>query len=372
VNKDSAPLVDLLRDLSCACGLPGDEGEVRGVLRRALEPYVDEIRTDSIGNLICWKNGRWGGRGPGGSEGSADDRGGPGGGPVRVMLDAHMDEVGLLVAGYAEGGFIRFKNCGGIDPRVLPGRSVLVGRAKVPGVIGLEAVHLIEPGEREKVVPMEKLFIDIGARSREEAEAVAPLGTPVYFDTVFEHLSEKVIKGKALDDRIGCAAVAGVLMRHSYPNLIVTGVFSVQEEVGLRGAQVAAHNIDPHVALAVDGTTAADVPGVEPPKSSTHVGQGPAVTLMDGTVVAHEKVRSRLVELAEEYGVPYQFRRLTTAGTDAGGIFLQRTGIPACTVSVPCRYIHAPAAVADLDDLENTIKLIHLFLDSLDKGELQL
>jgi len=176
------------------------------------------------------------------------------------------------------------------------------------------------------------------------------------------------VKGKALDDRIGCAAVAAVLLGREYPNLSVVGVFSVQEEVGLRGAQAAAYSVDPDVAVAVDGTTAADVPGVEPPKNCTELGRGPAVTLMDGTVVTHQKVREHLVRLAEEHGVPYQFRRLTTAGTDAGAIFLQRAGVPTCTVSVPCRYIHAPAALARLDDLEHTVRLLELFLDSLDKG----
>jgi len=359
-RQGSEPLVGLLRELSQACGLPGDEGEVREVLRRALEPHVDEVRTDAMGNLICRRDGPAAGR-PAGSPGDGRR-------PLRVMLDAHMDEVGLMVAGFTDGGLLRVKTCGGIDPRVLPGRSVLVGRARMPGVIGLEAVHLIEPDDHEKVVPLKKLLVDIGARSREEAEAVAPPGTPVYFDTAFERLSDGVVKGKAFDDRIGCAAVAAVLLGRRYPNLSVVGVFSVQEEVGLRGAQAAAYSVDPDVAIAVDGTTAADVPGVESGRTCTELGRGPAVTLMDGTVVTHQRVREHLVELAAEHGVPYQFRRLTTAGTDAGAIFLQRAGVPACTVSVPCRYIHAPAALACLDDLENTVRLLELFLDSLDRG----
>lgn len=339
--------VHLLEELSNACGLPGDEGEVRAILRRALTPHVDEIYTDSIGNLICRK----------------------GSGPVRLMLDAHMDEVGLVVAGYDAGGLLRFKESGGIDARVLPGRAVLVGRAKLPGVIGLEAVHLTDEDDRGRVVPAHRLRIDIGARSREEAEAVAPPGTPVYFATRFAPAGGRLVRGKAFDDRIGCVALAETILDADYANLTLLAAFTVQEEIGLRGAQVAAYNLEPHLALAIDGTTAGDVPGIEPPQTCSHIGQGPAISLMDGTIITHERVRDHLVALAERHGIPHQFRRLTTAGTDAGAIFLQRAGVPACTFSVPCRYIHSPASLASLDDLEHTVRLIGLMARSLDEGE---
>ncbi len=343
-------LAALLEELSNACGLPGDEREVRDLLHRVLEPHVDEIRTDPIGNLLCRR----------------------GGGPVRVMLDAHMDEVGLMVAGYADGGLLRVRECGAIDPRVLAGRSVLVGRDRVPGVIGLRPVHFTDPAERDRATPVKDLLVDIGARTGEEAAAAAPLGSPVYFSTRFERLSDRVVKGKALDDRIGCAALARLLTAADYPGLTLYGAFTVQEEAGLRGAQVAAYNLDPHVALALEATSCADVPGVTPPDTATHLGAGPAITLMDGTIVTHQRVRDRLVALAEEHGVPYQFRRLTTAGTDSGAIFLARTGVPACTVAAPCRYIHGPAALADLHDIAALVRLVDLFLDSLDRGEFSL
>lgn len=354
--------VKLLEELSNACGVAGDEGEVREVLRRHLAPHVDEIYTDSIGNLICRK----------------------GSGPVRAMLDAHMDEVGFLVTGHDDNGLVRFRESGLVDPRVLPGRAVLIGRLKIPGVIGAPAVHLVEAEDRDRVLPARKLRVDIGARSRDEAAAVAPLGEPVYFATRFERLSDRVVKGKAFDDRMGCAVVAAALRGPGspgraprgggpgYPGLTLYGVFSVQEEVGLRGAQVASQHVAPQVALAVEGTSSANVPGVEPPQTATHMGEGPAVSLMDGSLVTHERVREQLVALAQEHGVPFQFRRLTTAGTDAGGIFLQGKGIPACTLSVPCRYIHGPVALADLEDADGAVKLVQLFLDSLDKGDFAL
>jgi len=342
--------VALLSRLSEACGLAGDEGDVRAVLRETLEGQACEIYTDTIGNLICRK----------------------GNGPVRVMLDAHMDEVGLVVAGYHDSGLLRFKESGGLDPRVLPGRSVLVGRSKISGVIGTQAVHLLDRSERDKVIPAKELFIDIGARSRDEAASVTTPGDPVYFATRFERLSDTIVKGKAFDDRVGCVVVAHTLLEHDYPDLTLFGVFSVQEEVGLRGARVAAYHLAPHLALAIDATSSADVPGVDPPATSSHLGQGPVISLLDGTIVMHQKMREQLVTLAERHGLPHQYRRLTTAGTDAGGIFLQRVGVPACTMSVPCRYIHCPASLASLDDLSDTIRLAHLFLESLDKGEFTL
>lgn len=348
--ESEAEVLALLERLSNACGLSGDEGEVRAILREALAGAACEIYTDTIGNLICRK----------------------GNGPLRVMLDAHMDEVGLVVAGFDDTGLIRFKDSGGLDPRVVPGRSVLVGRGKLPGVIGTQAVHLLDKEQKEKVIPSKELFIDIGARSRDEAASVAPPGTPVYFATRFERMSDKVVKGKAFDDRAGCVVVAQALLERDYPELTIFGVFSVQEEVGLRGAQAAAYHLAPDLAVVIDGTSSADVPGIDPHQTVTNLGEGPAVSIVDGSIVMHGKIREQLVALAERNHVPYQFRRMTTAGTDAGGIFLQRTGIPACTVALPCRYMHGPASLASLDDLENAIRLAHLFLGSLDKGEFAL
>jgi putative aminopeptidase FrvX len=342
--------VTLLQRLSEASGLAGHEGEVRAALREILQDVACEIYTDTIGNLICRK----------------------GNGPLRVMLDAHMDEVGLVVTGYHDSGLLRFKESGGLDPRVLPGRSVLVGPGKTPGVIGAQAVHLLGRKERDKVLPVKDLYVDIGARSRDEAASVTALGDPICFSTRFERLSDTVAKGKAFDNRVGCVVVARALLEDHYPELTVFGVFSVQEEVGLRGAQVAAYHLAPNLALAIDGTSSSNVPGVEPPATSTHMGEGPAISLLDGTIVMDHRIREQLTSLAGKHSIPYQYRRLTTAGTDAGGVFLQRTGIPACTMAVPCRYIHSPSSLVDLDDLDNTVRLTRLFLESLDKGEFTL
>lgn len=341
---------ELLERLSNACGIAGGEGEVRELLREALEPHCCEVYTDIIGNLVCRR----------------------GNGPVRVMLAAHMDEVGLVVAGHEDSGLLRFKESGGLDPRVLPGRPVLVGLAKMPGVIGLGAVHLLDADDREKVPPSRELLIDIGAGNKEEAVAVAPPGTPVFFSTRFERLSNGRVKGKALDDRVGCAVVAEVLLGPERDGLTLFGVFTVQEEVGLRGARVAAYHVAPRLALAIDGTSSANVPGVDPSLTCTDLSEGPAISVMDGTVVMDSRIREQLASLASRHDVPYQYRRLTTAGTDSGGMFLQREGVPVCSVSVPCRYIHSAASLADLGDVAATIRLTNLFLDSLDKGEFEL
>lgn len=338
----------LLEKLSNACGIPGREEEVRDLLKAELRPHVDEMWTDAMGNLIVRK----------------------GNGPFKVMLDAHMDEVGLCVGAITDEGYVKLKKVGGLDDRVLPGRQVWLTQQRIPGVIGAKAWHLTSADERSKVIPFAEMYVDLGCRNRQEVEALGiEPGEPVYFATTFERFSEKVMKGKAFDDRAGCTVLASVLQQHSYPGLTLYGAFTTQEEVGLRGARVAAYNLNPDLAIALEGTGSANGAGVDPFDTITNMGEGPAISLMDASGIPNLRVQQQLMQVAEEAGIKYQTRRLTAGGTDAGGIALQRTGVPACTVSVPCRYIHTNAALLNLDDLNGAVSLIHQFLVSVEKGD---
>ncbi|HEY8346097.1 MAG TPA: M20/M25/M40 family metallo-hydrolase [Symbiobacteriaceae bacterium] len=338
----------LLEKLSNACGVSGWEDEVRDLLRRELQRHVDAIWTDPLGNLLVRK----------------------GSGPVKVMLDAHMDEVGFCVGAITPEGYLKLKKIGGLDDRVLPGREVWVTQRRIPGVLGVKAWHLCSSEERRKVIPLSEMYVDLGCRSRAEVEALGiELGDPVYFATTFEYFSDRVVKGKAFDDRAGCAVLAAVLQGEAYPGLTLYGAFTVQEEVGLRGAQAAAYQLNPDLVVALEGTGSAAGPGVDPADTITNMGEGPAISLMDASGIPNRKVFELLVAAARENGIRHQFRRFTGGGTDAGAAALQRAGIPACTVSVPCRYIHTGAALLHLDDLEGAVALIRHFLRKVEKGE---
>lgn len=337
----------LLERLSNACGIPGREDEVRHLLRQELAPHVDDIWTDPMGNLIMRK----------------------GAGSTRVMLDAHMDEVGFVVSGFTEDGCLQFKQVGGCDPRVLPGRAVWITNARIPGVIGAKAFHLCSDEERNSPVSMGDMVIDFGARTKEEAESVCELGDPIYFASAFARFGEQVVKGKAFDDRAGCAVVAAVLKEANYPGLTLYGVFTCQEEVGLRGARIAAYNLHPHVAIAIDATASGNVPGIDPFDTSTNMGEGPAIYLQDAHTVPSARLRAELVRVAKAHAIPHQFKRLTAGGTDSVAIQTQRGGIPSCPVSIPSRYIHSGASLMDLRDFGHTCDLMHAFLGSVNKGE---
>ncbi|MEW5934112.1 MAG: M42 family metallopeptidase [Bacillota bacterium] len=339
---------ELLGQLSEAAGVSGWEGEVRGIIRGQLEKMGVCYRTDHLGNIIAY-------RGP------DDEHAG-----LRVMLAAHMDEVGLVVSGIDKSGLLRFRKVGGIDDRVLVSKRVLVGKSRVPGVIGAKPIHLQQPKEQENPFRAEELFVDIGARNKEEAEKVAKVGDPIVFATRFTRLGERRARGKAFDDRAGCLVLLGAL-REKY-RVPVYGVFTVQEEVGSRGAQVAAYAIEPRLGLALEGTVCSDTPGSEEHLQATRMGAGPAISVMDADTIHNRRVIERLVEVARKAGIPYQLRRTTSGGNDAGRIHLARSGAAAGGLSVPCRYIHSPASVLDLEDLVNTRRLLVEFLHSLEEG----
>jgi len=340
----------ILKELSDAFGVSGNEDDVRAIVLDAVRDHVDEVKIDAMGNVLAAKRG------------TGQD-------PMRVMLAAHMDEIGLMVIGHDDNGFLKVRSVGGIDPRLLPGTLFVVGPERIPGVVGVKPVHLLESGERKKVSKIEDLVIDVGAQSKDEAEKLAPLGTYATFATRFQEL-EATVSGKAFDDRAGCAVLVELLRGEPF-TFDLHAAFTVQEEVGLRGARVAAYAIDPDCAFALEGTIADEIPKEKDVSPTTRLGKGPAITVMDRSFIADRRLVQLLIHTAEEQDIPYQIKQPGLGGTDAGAIHLAREGVPSATVAVPSRYIHSPVALLSLDDFDNTVRLMRKSLSRLTRDTLK-
>ena len=340
----------LLQELSEARGVSGNEGPVRELIQTAIADHVDGIHVDALGNLICHKHAV----------------GIKSGAPLRVMVAAHMDEIGLMITAINTDGTLSFGQVGGIDDRILLSKRVLVGDQAVPGVIGTRPIHLVPRTERNRVVDIRELAIDIGAKDKARAQDLVKEGDYVSFLTHFEVLTEdglRTVKGKAFDDRAGCAILVE-LLKNPLP-IDLYAAFTTQEEVGLRGARVAAYAIEPDVAFALEGTICDDLPKDRDESPVTEVGRGPAITLMDRSFIADRRLVKLLVDAAERLDIPYQFKKAAAGGTDAGAIHLVRQGVPSVAVAVPTRYIHAPVSLLSLRDLEQTIALMRATLQAL-------
>jgi endoglucanase len=279
------------------------------------------------------------------------------------MVAAHMDEIGLMITHIDDGGMLHFTKVGGIDDRVLPAKVVRIGKDKLPGVICIKPVHLTQPEERGKVVSYEQLIVDIGASSKGEAEKLVHRGDYATFDIAFEDLGE-VVKGKAFDDRAGCAVLIALIERGPYP-FDFYPVFTTMEEVGLRGARVAGFSVMPDAGFVLEGTICDDSPKDKDVSPTTEVGKGPAISVMDRSVIADRRLLRLVVETAEAEGIPYQFKQPGLGGTDAGAIHLAKTGVPTLPVSVPSRYIHSPVSMLSKSDFEHTVALMAASLKRL-------
>jgi endoglucanase len=297
------------------------------------------------------------------------------GAPLRVMVTAHMDEVGFIISKLQSNGLLKFKAVGGFDRRVLLGKAVVVGKDRTPGVIGLKPVHLVGRGNANKVDDLNSMTIDIGASS--DSNAKVNVGDLATFATKFGYLGgasdsqpeRGLVKGKALDNRTGCAILLE-LLQGDYP-LDLLAVFTVQEEIGLRGARVAAYATDPDLAFVLECTAADDLPDMdeEADPGFPRLGAGPAITVMDRSFIAHRQLVDLLIDTAQAEHIPYQYKRPGLAGTDAGAVHLTREGVPSAAVSGPARYIHSPAAVLDLADFWNAVKLMQATLKRLPQQE---
>lgn len=334
----------LIKELTQLDGVSGNEHVVRGFIKERITEYADEVITDSIGNLIALKRG-------------IPDK--------KVMIAAHMDEVGFIISGVTEKGFLEFKTVGGIDTRVIISKKVRIGKNAVKGVIGMKAIHLQKPAERETVPQVRDIFIDIGANSREEALKLVNLGDYAAFDTDFEELGEGSIKAKAIDDRAGCAVLMELIKQPvKYDTYFV---FTVQEEVGLRGAGVAAYRINPDIALVLEATTCSDVFGSEEDEYVTSMGGGVAVSFMDMRTIVNADYHKWLFNTAKSAGIPVQYKRSASGGNDAGKIHLTRGGVKTASLSVPCRYLHSPCGIASMNDVSAMYDLTRIFLERIDE-----
>lgn len=341
--------IKLLEFLSNAFGVSGFEDEVREAIRGLIKPYVDEIKVDVLGNLIATRKGK-----------SA----------FKLMLDAHMDEIGFMIGFIDENGFLRFTTIGGWDARILPSHAVTIltrSGKKIKGIIGTAPPHILKAEEKEKPIKLEDMFIDVGATSAAEvAEMGIKIGDPATIAYSFAVLNENRVAGKAFDDRAGCAVMIKTLENLKQYDLDLTLVcnFAIGEETGLRGARTATYQIEPDLAIALEGTIGADMPGVPPQRQPVGLGKGPAITVADKTIIVSRRVVQALETVAERNGIPYQYKLPSYGGTDAGAIHTTRGGVLAGAVAVPCRYIHSPFSLMRLDDFENTVKLATEFVKS--------
>jgi len=332
----------LLKTLSELNGTSGAEGSVRDFLRQQLKPFVDTLVVDKMGNLIATKNAHL-----------------PG---PKIMLSAHMDEVALMITDITSDGFLKFQPVGGIDARILVSKPIQMNEALI-GVIGSKAIHLQKSSERQKSLTFDQLYIDIGAKCKEEATSKVKLGDYAYFMTKCEPFGEGLYKGKAFDDRVGCALLVELLKQdYAFP---LVAAFTVQEEVGLRGAKIAAYHVAPDFAIVLEGTVAADVSDREEDGWVTELGKGPACSLLDRTTLYSPKLIQWVVDIARGKGIPLQFRRGASGGNDAGSIHVSKAGIPTVVLSVPCRYIHSFVSVISEHDYTACFNLVAALLANL-------
>ena len=351
MKAETKKLMSLLEKLSNAHGISGYEGNVRDIIKKEVKPCVDEIRVDKFGNLIAIKKGK----------------------SPAVMIAAHMDEIGLMVKYIDDEGFIHFAKVGGWFNQTLFNQRVLLHTKKgtVTGVIGSKPVHVMEEEEKKKTIEAKDMFIDVGASSKDDAAAMGiEAGVPVSMDQKLAALANDKVTGKAFDDRAGGAVLVSALQRIAGMSLkpAVMAVFTVQEEVGLKGAKTSAFGLNPDVAFAIDTCIPGDHPGIKKTDSAIQMGQGPAITVMDAGgrgVITHPKVLEWLRETAKAKGIPYQMDVTERGTTDATAISLTREGVPSGVVSVASRYIHTPVEVLSLKDLATTADLVVAAIQSV-------
>ncbi|MBR5561928.1 MAG: M42 family metallopeptidase [Clostridia bacterium] len=329
-------MLEMIKELCTLSGISGRENVVRDYIIEKIKDYA-EYSIDPLGNLIVFKKGK---------------------NPAKnkVMLDAHMDEVGMMITAITSEGFLRFVKVGGIDSRVMLGRTVKVGDKGISGVVGIKPVHLVEKGQDADIPKADDLYIDIGAKSKEEAAEYIRLGDAAWFDSDFVEFGDGFIKAKALDDRAGCAILIELIRSELEYDTWFS--FSVQEEIGTRGAQTSAFTIAPDYAIAVETTTAADISGVKDDKRVCICGEGGAVSFMDRRTIYSRELFDKAFEVAKERNIRCQPKTVVAGGNNAGAIHKSRGGVKTLTVSVPCRYLHSPGCVIKYSDAVESLKLI--------------
>ncbi|SER89819.1 M42 family metallopeptidase [Psychrobacillus sp. OK032] len=344
----------MLKELTDAKGIPGNEREPRQVMEKYIKPFADKIEYDNLGSLIAEKVG---------------DANGP-----KIMVAGHLDEVGFMISKIDDKGFLSFQTVGGWWSQVMLAQRVTIVTRKgdtITGIIGSKPPHILTADARKKAVDVKDMFIDIGASSKEEAMewGVLPGDMVVPYFEFSVMNNEKLLLAKAWDNRIGCAIAIDVLkglQDEKHPN-IVYGVGTVQEEVGLRGAKTATVKVNPDIGFAVDVGIAGDTPGITAKESTSKMGAGPQIVLFDASMVSHKGLRDFVVDTAEENDIPYQFETIPGGGTDAGSMHISLNGVPALSIGIATRYIHSHAGILHRDDYENTVKLVVEVIKKLDR-----
>ncbi|MFC7393697.1 M42 family metallopeptidase [Scopulibacillus cellulosilyticus] len=349
--------LQMLKDLTDAKGVSGNEREPREVMKKYIEPYADEIQYDNLGSLIAVKKG---------------NANGP-----KIMVAGHLDEIGFMVTQIDDDGFLRFQTVGGWWEQVMLAQrvTVMTKDGDVPGVIGSKPPHILSAEARKKPVPVKDMFIDIGVANKEEALkfGVKPgdFVVPVCDFTIMKN--PKYLMAKAWDNRIGCAIAIDVLKQLKdveHPN-VVYGVGTVQEEVGLRGATTSAHKIQPDIGIAVDTGIPGDTPGITDKEAIAKIGKGPQIIMYDASIVTHKGLRDYVTDTADQHNIPYQLDSIAGGGTDAGKIHLTANGVPALSITIATRYIHSHASIIHRDDYENAVKILVEVIKGLDEEKVK-
>lgn len=333
----------MLKALCLLNSTSGDENAVRDFIISEIKDYC-KYEVDNLGSVIAYKKGK-----------KTPEK--------TVSINAHMDEVGFIVTGITEDGYLRFSTVGGIDSRVCLDRLVTVGRNNVSGVIADKAFHLLSADEKSKCPDFDGLLIDIGADSKEQAENVVNVGDFVYFVSDYVELGNGFIKAKALDDRIGCMLMIELIKSDLEYDTVFC--FNVQEEVGLRGSRCTAHRVNSDVAVVLEATTAADLCTVSGCDRVCVLGNGPVVSFMDRSTIYDRGLYDLAFSVANDNGIPIQTKTAVAGGNDAGAIQTAGNGARVIAISLPCRYIHSANSVVKMEDIENTRKLLKELLPKL-------
>ncbi len=339
--------VDLLKQICETPGIPGFEQQIRSLVINEITPYVDKIKIDNLGNVYAIKKGK--------SK------------KKKVMIAAHMDEIGFIINYIDDDGFLRFQPLGGFDPKTLTAQRVIIhGKKDIVGVMGSKPIHIMSPEERSKPVKLEDFYIDTGLPA-EEIKRLIPIGSPVSRERELIEMGE-CINCKSLDNRISVYILIEALKKLKNPAYTVYGVFSVQEEIGIRGANVASHSINPDFGFGLDTTIAYDLPGAKPEEVVTRLGKGTGIKILDGSVVCDYRMVRYMREIADKKGIKWQHELLPKGGTDTAGIQrMSKGGAISGAISVPTRHIHQVIEMVHKSDVSNSIKLLVSCLKNLDK-----
>ncbi len=328
--------IKLLEKLCCASGVSGDEGEVRDIIMNEIKNHVDNFEVDALGNIIAFKSGK--------NKASK-----------KIMLSAHMDEVGFVVTNIASSGVLKVSAVGGIDRRVILGKQATVGKNKINAVFGVKPIHLLTAEEKDKIPKIDDMYCDIGADNKKEAEKYIDLGDTVAFKSKFVIDEDRIIS-KALDDRIGCLVLIEIIKQEIEYDMYFT--FVVQEEVGLRGAKTASYTVNPDSAIVVEATTACDVAQTNEDKKVCKLSEGSVISFMDRATIYDKEYVNLALEVAKNNNVAVQIKKAVAGGNDSGAIHCSRSGVRTLAVSFPCRYIHSANSIISRKDYNSVYTIV--------------